>query len=51
MILLDWMWNNWDKMTENNLSTIEKMAVIMKKYPEDYRDRWERALIDQMELV
>jgi len=51
MILLDWMWNNWDKMTENNLSTIEKMAVIMKKYPENYRDRWERAFINQMELV
>jgi hypothetical protein len=51
MILLDWMWNNWDHMTETNLSTMEKMAAIMKKNPTDYRDRWERAFINQMSLV
>lgn len=41
IILLDWMWNNWDDMTENNIRTIEKMAYEMIDYPEDYRDNWE----------
>lgn len=48
IILLDWMWNNWDTMTETNLSTMEKMAIQMLKFPDSYRDRWERSFIDQM---
>jgi len=48
MILLDWMWNNWDHMTESNISTMEKMALTMVKYPDNYRDRWERSYIDQL---
>lgn len=41
MILLDWMWNNWHKMTETNIRTIEKMAYEMIDYPNEYRDNWE----------
>ena len=41
MFLLDWMYNNWDAMTETNIRTIEKMAYDMVDYPEEYRDNWE----------
>ena len=41
LILIDWMWNNWDNMTENNIRTIEKMAYEMVDYPDEYRDNWE----------
>ena len=41
MFLLDWMYNNWDNMTETNIRTIEKMAYEMVDYPEDFRDNWE----------
>ena len=51
MMLLDWMWNNWDHMTETNISTMEKMAIMMLKYPNNYRDRWEMSLLDQMSFV
>jgi hypothetical protein len=41
IILLDWMWNNWNNMKETNIRTIEKMAYDMIDYPETYRDNWE----------
>ena len=41
MFLLDWMYNNWDNMTETNIRTIEKMAYEMVDYPNEYRDNWE----------
>jgi hypothetical protein len=41
MFLLDWMYNNWDDMTETNIRTIEKMAYEMVDYPDEYRDNWE----------
>jgi hypothetical protein len=51
MILLDWMWNNWDNMTETNLSTLEKMAIMMIRHPDNYRDKWERAFINHITLM
>lgn len=41
IILIDWIWNNWDNMTETNIRTIEKMAYEMLDYPDEYRDNWE----------
>lgn len=41
MFLLDWIYNNWDNMTETNIRTIEKMAYEMIDYPEEFRDNWE----------
>ena len=29
MILLDWMYNNWDNMKERSIRTVEKMAETM----------------------
>jgi hypothetical protein len=41
MLLLDWMYNNWDAMTERSIRTAEKMADIMVEDPTGYRDTWE----------
>lgn len=41
MILLDWMYNKWDKMTERSIRTVEKMAQAMEEDPTGYKDDWE----------
>jgi hypothetical protein len=41
IILLDWMYNNWDNMTEKSIRTAEKMAESMVDDPTGYRDDWE----------
>lgn len=40
--LLDWMWNNWDEMTETSIRTAEKMADLLIEEGEDgIQDAWE----------
>jgi len=41
IILLDWMYNNWDNMTERSIRTAEKMAEVISEDPTGYRDTWE----------
>lgn len=41
MMLLDWMYNKWDKMTERSIRTVEKMAQAMEEDPTGYKDDWE----------
>jgi hypothetical protein len=41
MILLDWMFSNWDNMNERSIRTVEKMAETMIEDPTGYRDSWE----------
>jgi hypothetical protein len=41
IILLDWMYNNWDNMNERSIRTAEKMAETMIDDPTGYRDDWE----------
>jgi hypothetical protein len=41
MILLDWMYSNWDAMNEHSIRTVKKMAEVMKNNPQTYRDTWE----------
>lgn len=41
IILLDWMYNNWDSMAERSIRTAEKMAEVMVEDPTGYRDSWE----------
>jgi hypothetical protein len=41
MILLDWMFSNWDNMNERSIRTVEKMAETMVEDPTGYRDSWE----------
>ena len=40
-IILDWVLNKWDEMTESNLDTVRDLALKMKDYPSDYKDVWE----------
>jgi hypothetical protein len=41
MILLDWMYNNWEMMNEHSIRTVKKMAEVMKNDKNNYRDIWE----------
>ena len=36
-----WLDKNWDKVTERNLSIVEKMARDMVRYPDEYVDIWD----------
>jgi hypothetical protein len=39
--ILDFLWDNWELLTERSIRLIEKMAIIKKEYPENYRTVWE----------
>jgi hypothetical protein len=42
VFLLNFMWQNWDRMTETSIRTAEKMADIMIEEGEEYaQDAWE----------
>jgi len=41
IILLDWMFNNWDKLNERSIRTVQKMCETMIEDPTGYRDSWE----------
>jgi len=40
LIILDFLWDNWDSLTERSIRLIEKMAIIKKEYPETYEMVW-----------
>ena len=41
--ILEWCYNRWeDKITERNLSVIEKMTKDIVKSPKDYKDIWDQ---------
>ena len=45
--ILNWVWSNWDEMTEHNLDTIKSLALDIKEYgPDGYIDVWESSFID-----
>jgi hypothetical protein len=39
--ILLWVFNNWNKMTERSIRTIEKMAQSILDEPEDYLTIWD----------
>lgn len=41
---LEWLDKNWDKVTERNLSLVEKMTKDMVRYPTGYKDIWQKYL-------
>jgi hypothetical protein len=41
VILLDWMFSNWDNMNERSIRTAEKMIETMVEDPTGYKDEWE----------
>lgn len=40
-IILDFMWYNWDHLTERSIRLIEKMTETMREYPDTYKIIWE----------
>lgn len=40
-IILDFLWDHWENLTERSIRLIEKMAIIKKEYPENYPIVWE----------
>ncbi len=40
-IILDFIWDNWESLTERSIRLIEKMAIIMQEYPDTYISVWE----------
>lgn len=38
--MLSWCFTNWEKVTERNLSLIEKLTKDAVRYPRDYLDIW-----------
>lgn len=39
--IVTWLDKNWGKVTERNLSIVEKMARDMVRYPDEYVDIWD----------
>jgi hypothetical protein len=40
-IILDFIWNNWNKLTERSIRLIEKMAVALREQPDSFKVVWE----------
>lgn len=40
--ILEWLHAHWDRVTERNLSLVEKMTKDMVRYPTSYKDIWKR---------
>jgi hypothetical protein len=40
-IMLNFVWDNWEQLTERSIRLIEKMAIIKKEYPDSYDRVWE----------
>lgn len=47
LILLDWMYNNWNEMKEASIRTCSKMAITMLDSPKDYKTSWELSYLNQ----
>jgi hypothetical protein len=39
--ILDFIWDNWESLTERSIRLIEKMAIIMQEYPDTFLSVWE----------
>ena len=40
LIILDFLWDNWESLTERSIRLIEKMAIIKNEYPDTYEMVW-----------
>ena len=40
-VILDFLWDNWENLTERSIRLIEKMAIIKKEYPDTFQSVWE----------
>jgi hypothetical protein len=41
LIVLNWMYDNWECLCERSIRTVQKMYQTMKEQPNDYLDYWE----------
>jgi hypothetical protein len=39
--ILNFLWDNWNNLTERSIRLVEKMALIIKENPSTYRTIWE----------
>jgi hypothetical protein len=49
MILLDWMYQNWNRMNEASIRTVKKMAQKMINSPHKYKSSWEATYLNSNE--
>lgn len=42
--ILEWLHSRWNRVTERNLSLVEKMTKDMVRYPSSYKDIWQKYL-------
>lgn len=47
LILLDWMYNNWNALKEASIRTCSKMAHTMLGSPKDFRTSWELSYLNR----
>ena len=47
LILLDWMYNNWNEMKEASIRTCSKMALTMLDSPKNYKTAWELSYLNR----
>ena len=40
-IILDFIWDNWELLTERSIRLIEKMAIIKNEYPDTFKSVWQ----------
>ena len=40
-IILNFLWDNWESLTERSIRLIEKMAIIKQEYPDSFQSVWE----------
>ena len=40
LIILNFLWDNWESLTERSIRLIEKMAIIKNEYPDTYEMVW-----------
>ena len=40
-IILVFLWDNWNNLTERSIRLVEKMAIIKQEYPDTYKMVWD----------
>ena len=40
LVILNFLWDNWESLTERSIRLIEKMAIIKNEYPDSYEVVW-----------
>ncbi len=47
-IILNWLFNNADNLTELSIRTVEKMAEEMRRNPDNYLSEWEESFMEEI---